>query len=666
MSLKSIARMALVAGTLLALTAAVDPSAPVNFTTDQALAGRKVYSEQCASCHGDTLTGGKAMALRGELFQKQWLNGRRTFENLFDTVKTSMPVGAAGSLEGESYDNVLAYILSQNGYHPTGDSLVAVEHAKTLMPPADPTPVVLAEQVMPTTPFPQVAQVFGQATSNGPDDAALLHPADTQWLMYNKDLAGQRYSALDQINRANATHLSPVCVFQPVELGFFQPAPIVDAGVMYITTPYNTFAIDAAKCTKLWEHRYPADAAVPLRVTRGAALYRGKLFRTTPNGHLIALDARTGKLLWDVWMVDKARGYWLSAAPVAYDGLVYIGPAGADWGANGFVAAFDTETGALRWRFNVIPTGKEIGAKTWQKGAERGGGSTWSTFTIDPAKGLLLAPVGNPAPDYLGAVRPGDNLFTNSVIALDLKTGKLAWWVQQVPHDTHDWDTAAAPVIFDQDGRRFMAAVNKGGWLYLYDRDTRRLLAQPEITPHENVDVPVTEEGVHHCPGLMGGAEWNGAAYSPKARALYVGTVNWCGTTHRGEDKYVEGSSYFGGVSSLDPASTARGHIHAIEAGSGKSLWVREFGNPMVAAITPTAGDVLFTGSFDGNFLVLDTATGETLYNFDTGGAIASAPSTYLVNGRQYVAVPSGNNSRTVWQTGGSMMVMIFALQQRK
>jgi PQQ-dependent dehydrogenase (methanol/ethanol family) len=524
---------------------------------------------------------------------------------------------------------------------------------------------MLEDPVEPATPFPQAPAVFGSASSDRPGDDEIAHPDPEQWLMYNKDFTGQRYSQLDRVDAGNAASLVPVCIFQPGEIGAFQTAPVVYDGTMYITTPYNTFAIDATNCRKLWEHRYPAGKAAPWTVNRGVALYRGKIFRVTPNGHLIALDAKTGKLLWDVWMVSNHHGYWLSAAPVAYRGLVYMGTAGADWGANGFIEAFDSETGKLRWKFDVIPTGKETGAETWGKGSATGGGAFWSTFAIDTGTDQLLVPVGNPAPAFRDDLRPGDNLFTDSVVALDLRSGKLAWWAQQVPHDTHDWDTAASPTLYSADGRDMMAVANKGGWLYLYDRRTQALVSKLEISPHENVDVPLTRQGVHHCPGTLGGAEWNGAAYSPDARTLFVNSVHWCSTTQVFDDQYIEGSSYFDGVPALDPVGEAKGFLRAVDAGTGKELWVRKFDNPMVAAVTPTAGGVLFTGSLDGNFLVLDSRDGKTLYHFDTGGAIAGAPSTYLVKDRQYVAVPSGNSSRVVWQTGGAMMLAIFALHEQ-
>ena len=634
------------------------------YTLEQALSGRAVYGEKCAACHGASLEGLAAPALKGPAFQKRWMNGDQKISDLYTKMQQSMPVGAPGTLSGEQYFDLITLILSQNGFQPATDPLAASELGKFMTAPPGAAPVALDEPADPAGPFPQPPTVHGTASSSGPDDAELSQANDAVWLMYNKSYGGLRFSGLEQINAGNAARLVPVCLFQPGEIGTFQSAPVIYDGLLYITTPYNTFAINPATCAKIWENRRPPDASAKWSVNRGAAIYRGKLLRVTPDGHLLALDAKSGALLWDVLMVDKRHGYSLSGAPVAHEGLVFMGTAGADWGANGVIEAFDVETGQLRWRFNVIPSGKEIGAETWKQGSERGGGSFWSTFAFDQAQGQLLIPVGNPAPDFLGAMRPGDNLFTDSVVALNAKTGKLAWWVQQVAHDVHDWDTAAAPVLYEQDHRSYMAVVNKGGWLYLYDRATRALLARSEISPHENIDVPLSRQGVHHCPGTLGGASWNGAAYSPKTRALYVNSAHWCGTTAVLDDRYIEGSIYLDGMPILDAIGEAKGFTRAFDAATGKELWARRFDSPMLAAITPTSGGVLFTGSLGGDFLVLDARDGSTLYRFNSGGAVAGAPSTYLVKGKQYVAIATGNSSRLLWHSGGSMMVAIFALRE--
>jgi glucose dehydrogenase len=401
-------------------------------------------------------------------------------------------------------------------------------------------------------------------------------------------------------------------------------------------------------------------------LSRGVSIYKGKLFRVTPNDHVLAIDAKTGKLLWDVLLADKGHGYWLSAAPIAYDGRVFIGEAGADWGANGHIYALDAETGKLDWTFNVIPTGKEFGAESWNDEAKRGGGSMWSTYTLQADKHLLYVSVGNPAPDFNGAIRPGNNLFTDSVVVLDYRTGKLAWYVQQTPHDTHDWDTAAAPVVYDQGGKGYMAVANKGGWLYIYDRATHKRLAQPEVSPHENAAAPLSSAGVHHCPGIVGGVQWNGPAYSPRDALLFVNSLNWCGTSRLAEHRYVEGSGYFDGNHTWDVIETAKGWTRAFDAATGKPVWSRETPSPMLAALTPTAGGVVFTGELSGDFLALDSKSGEALYRFNTGGAMAGAPSTYLVDGKQYVAITTGSASRSAWKTTGAMTLVIFSLPEKE
>jgi alcohol dehydrogenase (cytochrome c) len=634
----------------------------LNLTADQVALGKAIFAARCATCHGPALEGAAGPALEGVGFLARWESGRRTARDLLNSITGTMPLGVPRSLTAHQYTAVTAFILARNGHQAT-DIPLSAANADVLLSANSVPASSAASAPAPRPSLPASPDTVLPATTLKPDDAELERADDSDWLMYNKDFAGRRYSTLDQITRDNAQHLRPVCLFQAGEIGSFEAAPVVYNGMMYITTPYNTFALDPRNCRKQWEHRYAdVDQSLPMVLSRGAALYRGKLFRVTPNGHLLALDAATGKLLWDVWLADKDRGYWLSAAPVAYGGKVFIGTAGADWGANGFIYAFDAGTGRLVWHFNVIPTGKEIGADTWKKGSETGGGSFWSTFSLDRQQGLLFASIGNPAPDYNGAMRPGDNLFTDSVVALNLNSGKIAWWVQQSPHDIHDWDTAAAPTLYEQNGHKYMSVASKDGWLYIYDRDTHKLLAKTEISQHTNVDVPLGTEGVYHCPGISGGAAWNGAAYSPAAKALFVNSLDWCGTTRLTEDRYVEGSSYFSGEHTWDPPEKARGFTHAVDAASGKLLWLRNSNTPMLAALTPTAGGVLFTGDLDGNFLVLATDSGKTLYAFNTGGAVAGAPSTYLVGGKQYVAMASGNSSRTHWGTTGSMTLVVFAL----
>ena len=645
--------------TLTLAAPADDGSTAPLYTQAQAQAGAKVFEKVCISCHGDKLQGGAGPTLIGTGFIGKWTSGGKSVEDFRKFMQATMPADKAGSLsEGDSYD-VIAFIMSRNGY-PAGEAPLSGVTAWQLFPPPEGFP----KKAHITKPLPAAPETVAQATTRKPDDAELSHQTESEWLAYNGDLTGQHYSTLDQITAKNAKRLAVHCIYQLGEIGSFQSSPIVYDGVVYVTSPYRTYAFNATNCAPIWTHNYYVDMPSPVWTSRGAAIYRGKIFRVTPNGHLIALDSKTGKLLWDALLCDETLGYWLSAAPVAYDGKVFIGLAGADFGADGHIYALDADTGRVVWTFNPIPTGKEVGAETWRAGADHGGGSTWSTYTIDPKNGLFLASIGNPAPDYDGEARPGDNLFTDSVVALDYKTGAVKWWVQQVPHDLHDWDTAAAPTLYDQDGKHYLAVGSKGGWLYLYDRATRKLLAQPEISSHLNTDIPLSVEGVRHCPGIVGGVEWNGVTYSPREKLIYVNSVDWCGVSKYKAEHYVEGRAYFGGTHAFDPPEMAKGWTRAFDAATGAAGWVRESKTPMVAALTPTAGGVVFTGDLNGNFLALDAHSGETLYQFNTGGALAGGVSTYKIGDTQYVAATSGNQSRSVWKSTGAMTVILFSLRK--
>jgi alcohol dehydrogenase (cytochrome c) len=654
---------------VIALISTLDPGTPsraagappasadrVNFSASQVASGAQIYATRCANCHGADLENGAAPALVGHGFLNLWANGRKTVADLEYIIKATMPLSAPRSLADAEYLNVTAYILSRNGYKSGGTPLNS-STANRLIKPAHSVATSLVRLSLPALPT-----AVKMATTRGPDDDELIRADDAEWLMYNRTFDGRRYSALNQITAANVKDLTAVCLFQVGEIGVFEASPIIYDGMMYVTTPYSTFALDPKNCNKIWQETYDPDNSINGLLNRGVAIYRGSLFRATPNNHLIALDAKTGELLWDVLVADTSHGYWLSAAPIAYSGLVFIATAGADFGANGLVHAFDAKTGRLVWTFHVIPTGGEKGADSWQRGSEHGGGAMWSTFTLDHDQGMLFVSIANPSPSFNGAMRPGDNLYTNSVVALDYKTGELVWYVQQIAHDVHDWDTVAAPAIYEQDGRSLMAVANKGGWVYIYDRKSHELLARTEVSRHENGDVPLSTNGVHVCPGLEGGVMWNGTAYSSQRKLLYVNSVEWCDTLRVSADRYIEGLIYFDGDATPDPVSTSSGWTRALDAATGTEVWSRRSKTPMIAALTPTAGGVVFTGDLHGNFLALDAENGETLYNFNTGGAIAGAASTYQLDGRQYIAITTGNSSPHLWQTSGSATVVVFAL----
>jgi alcohol dehydrogenase (cytochrome c) len=642
------------------LTAAGSASAaiaPPGFDAEQAGRGRTLYAAQCASCHGGDMQGGAGPALAGLSFRQRWFDGQKPLAALFDVIAKRMPPQSPGSLSEAQNIDILAHMLAANGYAPGTAALSATAMNAPLGPPAGAVvsaePARLPLLVQPAAPVP--------AQGSRPTDADLLGIAPGNWLTYNRDLAGQRFSPLKQITVANAAKLRPECIFQLGEVGVFQTGPVVFEGKMYVTTARRTAALDAATCRPLWQHDHVPDGPEPYTSNRGTALYDGKIFRGTPDGHLIALDAATGALLWDVRIADSALGQWIAAAPIAIDGRVFVGNAGGIFGANGHIHAFDADSGKRLWTFDLIAAGVE----SWEKGSETGGGSSWTSMAYDPARKLIYAPVGNPAPVFDGGPRPGNNLYTSSVVVIDAVSGKLSSHVQQTPHDTHDYDTAAAPLLFDQDGASRMAVANKGSWLFLYDRaDGNRLVTRQALGRHENDERAPGPEPMRMCPGGAGGAEWNGPAYSPVSRRLYVNAVDWCMTVTRKPGVYEKGGFYYNAEFFFDPPETAFGTLRAFDAATGKPAWVYRSATPMLAGVTPTAGGLIFTGDLLGDFLAIDERTGKPLYRFNTGGAIAGGVVSYAVGGRQFVAVASGNASKT-WNSAGAATVVVFALPDR-
>jgi alcohol dehydrogenase (cytochrome c) len=497
------------------------------------------------------------------------------------------------------------------------------------------------------------------AFAAGPSDSQLRHVSPGDWLTYNRDLAGDRYSPLQQIDRGNASQLTLKCVLQLGEKGAFEASPIAYRGTLYLTTVHKTVAVDGATCKRLWSYTYVPTDPEHLPVNRGVAFYEGRLYRGTTDAHLIALDAASGKLLWNVRVANSAVGYEITGAPVAYDGRLFTADSGADVGIMGRVHAYDATTGRHLWDFDMVPTGNEPGADTWGGGNLHGGGSSWSSLTIDPARKLLLVPIGNPAPDFQGGGRQGVDLYTDSVVALHMSTGKLAWYVQQVPHDVHDWDTAAAPVLYHSGGQERMAEASKNGLLYLYRLKNRSLVAAVRFNTRKNVDVPLRQHvAIHVCPGALG--QYNGPAFSPQLGVLFVGAANHCNMLQLGPAHYVPGEVYFGGVFRPDPYSS--GWIHAFDADTGKQRWVFHDTSMDSSGITATAGQLVLAGDTDGWFLVFDAKTGNVLYRFMTGGPIAGGISVYEAGHREYVAVASGSSSRAVSAGSAAATLVVFGL----
>ncbi len=651
------------AGVLLLAAQSVFADGTAFFSTTQVGQGRWEFSQKCAVCHGAQLQGGGAPALKGREFNVQW-NGK-SLKDFYNYVHANMPLGQGGELNSQEYADIVSYVLAQNGLPAGSEKLTPKSPMDRMLDlSVAATSDSAAASVQPGV--VTIGELFGkltQPTTSKPAQAELdaADTATTNWLMYNKGYRGERYSRLQQINVRNASKLRPVCMFQLGELGTFSTGPVVYDGILYATTHLGTYAIDAATCRKVWTHQHVAQGPEMNATNKGVALAGGRVIRGTQDGFLYALDAKTGAPLWVRQVADWRIGEGVGAAPLVWNDIVYVGKAGGDWGIRGRMMAFNVADGSLAWAFDLIPTGNQTGANTWEEAgsADHGGGAAWVAYALDRETGTLFVPVGNPGPDYNKAMRPGANLFSISTVALDARTGTLKWWYQLRANDDHDWD-ATVVSLFDAGGRKLVATSGKEGILHVVDRDDGKLVFKLPMTTMLNHDVPLTPEGVRVCP--VAGVQWNGAAHSPSTGLLYVNAIDWCTVFKSGPNPtWVATIPYTGlanGWGTNDPVDKWSGWINAVDPKSGKMAWRVHTPTPMYAALTPTAGDVLFTGDLNGNFLALDARSGKTLYSFATGGPIAGGVITYEQNGKQYVAVASGHSGGSIPLTGSTTIVI--------
>ena len=629
------------------------------YTKDQAARGRTHYEKSCGDCHGAKLEGATSTPLAGKEFIASWARPVLTLDDFYYIVRKTMPKETPGSLESAAYVDIVAYILEQNGF-PPGDKEFT----------ADPA-VMKTVRFGAATVASSASQAQGAPRRGSPTHEQLLSAAkDTaNWLYATHDYSGARYAAIRQITPANAGRLAPVCVYQMGDVSSFQSNPIVVDGQVLVTTSRVTVSLDARTCQPRWRHAWQPRGTANWPQNRGVAVKDGLAIRGTSDGFLVALDLGTGKEVWSRKIASPEAGESLTMPPMIYDDLIIIGPAGSENAIGGWIGAFRLSTGDSVWKFRVIPAKGQPGSETWRvpEGVVVGGGAVWTPMTLDPATGLVFAATTNPAPDFAGAVREGDNLYTNSVLALDARTGRVAWYRQLVPHDTHDWDlTHAGPLYEASVGgrtRQLMATAGKDGLLRVLDRATHQVVFSTAVTTRENVDAPVTKSGTRACPGVLGGVEWNGSSYSPVTGLLYTPAVDWCGVyTVDEEIRFVPGKNYMGGGFRFD--TPGRGWLTAVDAVTGAVRWKYESRRPMVGAVTSTAGGVVMTGELTGDFLVFDAANGREVYRFNTGGPIGGGIATYSLGGTQYVAVVSGSPS-PFWvnQNPGAPTVLVFALR---
>src|SRR5581483_7471072 len=513
------------------------------------------------------------------------------------------------------------------------------------------------------------------------------------WLHVNGGYAQMRYYQGTQINAGNVAKLKPAFVFQTAVMESNETAPLVIDGVMYLTTSYNhVYAINAATGEEYWHYKHnmgPITTYCCGPNNRGVAAYDGMLYMGTLDAKLVALDMKSGKVAWAVDIADPEKGYSETMAPTVVDGKVLIGTNGGEYGIRGFVKAFDAKSGNLLWTFHTIPetghegvwathdaTGRDMHrdiAAEKKALQDKGGdfyqilgGGVWMTPAVDLETRTVFFVVGNPSPDLYGAIRPGDNLYTDSMVAVDLDSGKYKWHFQYIAHDVWNLD-AVSPVILTEakgkDGRMVKVAIHggKAGHVYVHDRKTGELIRFSDaMIPQENMWVLPTPDGARMLPGANGGVEWNPMSVNPKLHMAYAANLHQPMTYHVAESEYPGGKLWLGGAFKVIPGEEQWGRLVAVNIDTGKIAWGVKTPQPLIGGVLATAGGLVFNGEGNGWFKAYDSKTGKILWQFQCGAGVNAPAVSYTIKGKQYIAVAAGGNTQIDFKRGNS--VFVFAL----
>jgi PQQ-dependent dehydrogenase (methanol/ethanol family) len=507
------------------------------------------------------------------------------------------------------------------------------------------------------------------------------------FLLTNGDYLQRRYYPNSQINRMNVARLRPAWIFQTDVMESMETSPIVVNGIMYVTTSYDhVYALDARTGEQLWHYKHklgPITTYCCGPNNRGVAAYEDKIYLATLDSKLVALDAKTGKLVWQSEVADPELGYSETMAPTAIKGKILVGTNGGEYGIRGFVKAFDAATGKLLWTFHTIPensvgvwaekdaTGRDmhrdIAAEKAQL-AKSGdpykllGGGVWQNPAVDLATNRIYFVVGNPSPDLDGAVRPGDNLYTNSLVSLDLETGKYICHFQYIAHDVWDLDAVSPTVLVDvkdKDGKVVPGVLHAGksGHVYVHNRNDCSLIRFSEaMVPQENMWVLPTKEGARMLPGANGGVEWSPMAVNPNLGLTYAINLHQPMTYHVENSPYPQGKLWLGGAFKVIPSEEQWGNVTAVDYNTGKVRWQVKTPQPMIGGILATAGNLVFTGEGNGQFKAYDAETGSALWKFQAGAGVNAPPSSYTVDGKQYIVVAAGGNVQLDYKRGNSII----------
>ena len=508
------------------------------------------------------------------------------------------------------------------------------------------------------------AKIATTGAKTGVSDDDLLKADPRNWLTYHGAYNGQRHSKLAQIHKGNVGQLAPRWMYAIRDANRLESVPVVVDGIMYVSQPNEIYAIDGRTGRIIWDyHREPAIQRGP---NRGVAVYGNKVYFGTPDAKLVALDARTGAVVWEAELARAEDGYWSPVAPLVVRGKVIIGIAPGDHGLNGFLDAYDPETGRRLWRWEAIPRPGEPGSETWSGDSwKTAGGDTWLTGSYDPELNLIYWGIGNPAPDFNGDMREGDNLYTECMVALDADTGKMKWYFQYTPHDVHDWDAVEIPVLVDAmfkgKQRKLLAQANRNGFYYVLDRVTGEFLhgtpfvkllnwatgLTPKGRPIRVPGVEPTLQGNKVCPATAGATNWMSPAYNPSTGLFYVVAQEGCGISYKSTDTFRPGGFPFAATGYVEsPDEQWQMHVRALDLTTGQLKWdYKQIGSKRYGAgLLSTAGGLIFAGDDQGFLTALDAASGKALWHFNTGRQISASPMTYEIDGKQYVALTAGSN----------------------
>jgi len=495
----------------------------------------------------------------------------------------------------------------------------------------------------------------------------LASPVGADWTSYNGDYTGRRYSTLREITAANVNQVRAAWVFHPGNSENLEATPVVVRGVMYVTAANDVFALDARTGRQVWRHSRPLSSGLlddaAAHKNRGVAVWRNSVFVQTDDAHLLALDARSGGLLWDVEYADKTKHYGATGAPLVVKDAVIVGTSGGDSGVRGFLAAFDASTGKKKWQRWTIPAPAEFGSSSWPGDSYlHGGGTTWMTGTYDPELNTLFWTTSNGAPDFVGDSRPGDDLYTACVLALDADSGELKWYFQFTPHDLYDYDATETPVLIDaqENGvlKHLLVQANRNGYFYILDRTNGKFLRATPFVQKLNwakgVDAsgrPIltgripTPAGTYICPGIEGATNWFSPSYNPETKLVYVIALESCNIFFAKPREFTPGETFYN-TGTNHSSEDSQKILLALSPTDGKVMWSYPQvgqGKSWGGTLT-TAGGLVFFGDDSESLEAVDANSGRTLWHFNTGQLMRASPMTYSVDGVQYVAVSAGSD----------------------